>query len=418
MLEPENSLINLSAVREEKEQQRKISRGRPKKSQDAIADERNSDLSFLQSKGLNFRRNLMNGDVEFDHPTHGLMVVQGDDLSTLTHLCAYHFNETIPELRMKNAVLFAAELASFCPIKTYLDQCIATQEPSPHFDVMAERYLGNKEPIANEALKRLMTGMVARAFNPGSPLSFLPILQGAQGLGKSRFASTLVPQAMFAEVSASLDVITREMFRLHRSWLIELGEIDRYFHPSKAEDFKNLITVNVDQVRLPYQLPSAKPRRFGMIGTTNQPTFLCDTTGNRRFIPVEISGDIKIDLLQSERDALWCAAIHAFRNGLRTEFNSGELASLTNYQDAWLELDTWTDDVLRGVNGLMETTTTKVLTDIVGVALERQSTPHRRRVAGILRSAGWVQKNTSRKGRKVRLWINPDPTVRQQECDF
>ena len=283
---------------------------------------------------------------------------------------------------------------------------------------MAERYLGNKEPIANEALKRLMTGMVARAFNPGSPLSFLPILQGAQGLGKSRFASTLVPQAMFAEVSASLDVITREMFRLHRSWLIELGEIDRYFHPSKAEDFKNLITVNVDQVRLPYQLPSAKPRRFGMIGTTNQPTFLCDTTGNRRFSPVGISGDIKIDLLQSERDALWCAAIHAFRNGLRTEFNSGELASLTNYQDAWLELDTWTDDVLRGVNGLMETTTTKVLTDVVGVALERQSTPHRRRVAGILRSAGWVQKNTSRKGRKVRLWINPDPTVRQQECDF
>ena len=57
MLDPENSLINLSAVREEKEQQRKISRGRPKKSQDAIADERNSDLSFLQSKGLNFRRN-------------------------------------------------------------------------------------------------------------------------------------------------------------------------------------------------------------------------------------------------------------------------------------------------------------------------------------------------------------------------
>lgn len=420
MLEPEGVLIDLAAVREQREAQQPAKRklGRPRKTTDAVADERNNDVQFLADNGLQIRRNEMNGDIEYLHPSRGLSSIQGDDLNTFSHLCAHHFGETIPEMRMKNAVLFAAELNRYCPVKGYLEQCVANHEPSPHFDRIAERYMGNKDAIANESIKRLMTGMVARVYKPGSALSFLPILEGAQGLGKSRFSAELVPYGMFAEISANLDTISREMYRLHRSWLIELGEIDRYFTPSKAEDFKNLITVRTDEVRLPYQLPSRKPRRFGMIGTTNQPTFLCDSTGNRRFIPVHVGGDINIELLQQERDELWAAAVQAFKQGMRTEFNSGELATLTTYQDDWLEVDTWQDDVLRGLKDMHEVTTTKILTDVVGIALERQNTGHRRRVAAILRNAGWKQKNTTRSGRKVRLWINPDPTVRRNESDF
>ena len=417
MLEPENSLISLTAFREDKETSNRRP-GRPKKSQDSVAEERNADLEFLQSKNLSLRRNLMNGDIEYIHPTKGLSVIQGDDLNTLTHLCAFHFGETIPEMRMKNAVLFAAQLNAYDPVKSYLEECVALQEPSPHFDSIAERYLGNTSPIANESLKRLITGMVARAYVPGSPLSFLPILQGAQGLGKSLFSSSLVPAGLFAEISTNLETIAREQFRLHRSWLIELGEIDRYFVPSKSEDFKNLITIRVDEVRLPYQLPSRVPRRFGFIGTTNQSTFLCDSTGNRRFVPISIEGDINIDLLLKERDALWAAAVVAYRSGMRTEFTSGELASLSEYQDEFMEVDTWADQIHRGIAGVNEITTAKVLTDTVGVPLERQNTTHRRRVAAVLREAGWTQKNTTRKGRKVRLWINPDPTVHQVEVEF
>lgn len=420
MLEPEGVLIDLAAVREQREAQKAPKRGpgRPRKTADAIADERNNDVQFLADNGLQIRRNEMNGDIEYMHPVRGLCSIEGDDLNIFSHLCAHYFGATIPEVRMKNAVLFAAELNRYCPVKVYLEKCVANHEPSPYFNSIAERYMGNTEAVANESIKRLMTGMVSRIYQPGSALSFLPILEGAQGLGKSRFSSELVPPGMFAEISANLDTITREMYRLHRSWLIELGEIDRYFIPSKAEDFKNLITVSTDEVRLPYQLPSKKQRRFGMIGTTNQPTFLCDSTGNRRFIPVHISSDIRIDLLQQERDALWAAAVQAFKQGLRTEFNSGELATLTTYQDAWLEVDTWQDDILRGLKDMHEVTTTKILTDVVGIALERQNTTHRRRVAAILRNAGWKQKNTTRAGRKVRLWVNPVPTVRRDLCDF
>ena len=418
MLEPEGVLIDLAEAREQRKTQQKRGPGRPRKSADAIAEERNNDVQFLEDTGLQIRRNEMNGDIEYMHPSRGMSCIEGDDLNTFSHLCAHHFGVTIPEVRMKNAVSFTAELNRYCPVKVYLEKCVASHEPSPHFDRIAERYMGNTDSIANEAIKRLMTGMVSRIYQPGSPLSFLPILEGAQGLGKSRFSAELVPTNMFAEISANLEIITREMYRLHRSWLIELGEIDRYFTPSKAEDFKNLITVRTDEVRLPYQLPSRKARRFGMIGTTNQPTFLCDSTGNRRFIPIHIGGDIQIDLLQQERDGLWAAAVQAFKQGLRSEFNSGELAALTNYQDDWLEVDTWQDEVLKGVKDTYELTTPKILSDVVGIALERQNTTHRRRVAAILRNAGWKQKNTTRSGRRVRLWVNPDPTVRRDLSDF
>jgi predicted P-loop ATPase len=415
MLEPENVLIDLAAVREEKTAskagQPKRGRGRPRKTEDSVAEERNNDIKFLEEHGLDIRRNQMNGDIEYMHPKQGVTSIEGDDLTVFTHFCAHHFGITIPEVRMKNAVLFSAGLNSYCPVAQYLENCVQSAEPSPHFNEMATRYLNNSEPIANESLKRLMVGMVARIFKPASPLSFLPILEGAQGLGKSLYSRTLVPEEMFAEISANLETITREMYRLHRSWLIELGEIDRYFVPSRAEDFKNLITIRTDEVRLPYQLPTKKKRRFGMIGTTNQPTFLCDSTGNRRFIPIHIAGDIRIDLLEEERDSLWAAAVQCFKAGDRTEFTSGELVNLTSYQDDWLEVDTWALDVTNQLKEVAETTSTKILTDIVGIPLERQNTGHRRRVGAILRGMGWKQKNTTRAGVKVRLWVNPNPTL-------
>ena len=172
MLEPEGVLIDLAAVREERAtnpDKTKRGAGRPRKSEDAIAKERNADVQFLQDSGFDIRRNLMNGDIEYEHPTQGTLVIEGDDLNVFTHLCAHHLGTTLPEIRMKNALLFTAGLNSYCPVTQYLESCVQTAEPSEHFDGIAARYMGNTEPIANESLKRLMVGMVARIYKPASP---------------------------------------------------------------------------------------------------------------------------------------------------------------------------------------------------------------------------------------------------------
>lgn len=421
MLEPEDSLITLKKS-EPLEGPASRGRGRPKKTQDNIADERNADVAWLESKNLQIRRNLLTNDIEYLHPSRGLCIFQGDQMTTFTHLCAEVFGETIIEGRMRNAILFIADKAQYHPVRDYLNRCVAEAEPSTYLDSIATTFFNNDSEIANEGMKRFLVGLVGRALTPGCPLSFLPVLQGGQGLGKSRFARELVGGAFFAELSVSLDTLIKESYRMHVGWLLELPECDRFFTPKEAENLKNIVTISVDEVRRPYSLPQKAPRSFGLLGTTNQPEFLVDATGNRRFIPIKINVDpdvgVDIDKLIAERDSLWAAAVTAYHDGYPSEFTSGELAALAEYQQDFLEQDSWSDSILTWVNSKDEVTIPQVLTDAVGLSLDRHQTQHRRRAASILKTNGWRLLNTTRRGRKVRLWVNPDKTVKRQLNDF
>ena len=125
-------------------------------------------------------------------------------------------------------------------------------------------------------------------------MSWLPILVGAQGVGKSMFARNLVPDALFSEITTPLETLMKEQYRLHVAWLLELPEIDNYFNIRNIENFKNLITTVSMRCVIPMHLCHQLPRRFVMIGTTNRNQFLVDSTGNRRFVPLEIAGGFQI----------------------------------------------------------------------------------------------------------------------------
>ena len=62
MLEPEDSLISLKKS-EPLDASPSRGRGRPKKTQDNIANERNADVAWLESKNLQIRRNQLTNDI-------------------------------------------------------------------------------------------------------------------------------------------------------------------------------------------------------------------------------------------------------------------------------------------------------------------------------------------------------------------
>jgi predicted P-loop ATPase len=262
----------------------------------------------------------------------------------------------------------------------------------------------------------MMIGAVARAYNPGCSMSWLPILVGAQGVGKSMFSRCLVPQDLFAEVTTPLETLMKEQYRLHVAWLLELPEIDNFFNVRNIENFKNLITSRVDEVRYPYaSLPSKLPRRFVLIGTTNRNQFLVDSTGNRRFVPLEIGAGFQIPWKQlaEERNSMWAAAVRAYRAEQPYEFNSGEIAQISEYIQEFGDPDPWMDKIAGYVSIREEVTAADVLSHALELDPRQQGRRESRRVADVLQSMGWRRLVTTRKDemsgkrKSVRVWQRP-----------
>ena len=391
-------------------------RGRPKKSSDDMAKERESDVQKVKDILNDLRKNELTGAIEYTDSTGKTVVLQGNDLDLMTVKLSCENGVFIPEQRVKAAIQYAAARNTYCPIRRYLDKCAASQQPHPDWERIGEVFLGNKHKIATTAMQRMMIGAVARAYNPGCSMSWLPILVGAQGVGKSMFARSLVPTDLFSEITTPLETLMKEQYRLHVAWLLELPEIDNYFNTRNIENFKNLVTTRVDECRFPYaSLPSKLPRRFVLIGTTNRNQFLVDSTGNRRFVPLEVGAHFQIPWkeLTEQRDSLWAAAVHAFREGTGYEFNSGEIAAISEYIQEFGDPDPWMDKVAGYVAIREEVTAAEILTNALELDPRNQARREGRRVADVLQSMGWRRLVTSRKdpvtgkSKSVRIWQRP-----------
>ena len=394
--------------------QAKRTKGRPKKSSSDAAKEREGDVEKVKEILSNLRKNELTGAIEYDDAQGRTIELEGNDLDLMTTKLACEHGVFIPEQRIKAAIQYAAGKNKYCPIRRYLDSCSAHAIPHKDWERIGEVFLGNKHHLATLAMQRMMIGAVARAYNPGCSMSWLPILVGAQGVGKSMFSRSLVPEKLFAEVSTPLETLMKEQYRLHVAWLLELPEIDHFFQSRNIENFKNLITTRCDEVRRPYaSLPERLLRRFVMIGTTNRNQFLVDSTGNRRFVPLEIGTGFLIPWkqLSEERDSLWASAVQAYREGQSYEFNSGEIAQIAEYIQEFGDPDPWMEKINSYVSIKHEVTAADVLTKALDLDPRQQGRRESRRVADVLQTLGWRRKNTSRKingkTKSVRLWIRP-----------
>jgi len=396
--------------------QAKRTKGRPKRSGSDAAKEREDDVTKVKEILTNLRKNELTGAIEYDDANGKTIELEGNDLDLMTTKLACEHGVFIPEARIKAAIQYAAGKNRYCPIRRYLDSCSAHAIPHKDWDRIGEVFLGNKNQLSTLAMQRMMIGAVARAYNPGCSMSWLPILVGAQGVGKSMFSRSLVPEKLFAEVSTPLETLMKEQYRLHVAWLLELPEIDHFFQSRNIENFKNLITTRCDEVRRPYaSLPERLLRRFVMIGTTNRNQFLVDSTGNRRFVPLEIGSGFLIPWKQisEERDSLWASAVQAYREGNSYEFNSGEIAQIAEYIQEFGDPDPWMEKISHYVSLKEEVSAAEVLTKALDLDPRQQGRREARRVADVLQTLGWRRLNTSRKDpvtnkvKSVRLWIRP-----------
>jgi predicted P-loop ATPase len=313
--------------------------------------------------------------------------------------------DIIVELAMEN---------SYNPVVKYLDSldvlaktAFLSVSPTEFLDGLASRYFGTTDPLHSLLLKRTLIAAVVRAYEPGEKVDTICILQGLQGAKKSTFWKELAGKVFFTD-DISSGTEKDEIMKLSKYWMLEYAEFESAYRKKEVSTLKAFLSRTTDSIRLPYGKDLQDiPRPSIFVGTTNKTEFLHDPTGERRYwvIPVKVK-KIDLNLLKKERDAIWAAAVQAYRNGELWYLEGEEEDMLKGATELYQASDAWEVPISNYLEGREHVTINGVLTECLQFDLNRIQKADEIRVAEILRRLQWDKYPNQRRidGQRVYLW--------------
>ena len=161
--------------------------------------------------------------------------------------------------------------------------------------------------------KKTFAACVARAYHPGTKFDSIPVLDGAQGIGKSTLIKYLAGEEFFSDNLSLTDMndktaaekIHEEFFsdnlsltdmndktaaeKIQGNWLIEIGELSG-MKKADIEKVKSFVSTTDDKYRASYgRVVESHPRQCVIFATVNGDGrgYLRDITGNRLQVIVD-----------------------------------------------------------------------------------------------------------------------------------
>ena len=173
----------------------------------------------------------------------------------------------------------------------------------------------NMNDYYREVSRMIFYGGIARLYKPGVKFDYMPILIGEQGVGKSTIIDWLALNTQYYKEVTTIDG-KDGIECLEGGWICEFSELLAMTRQKDVQSMKAFVTRTADKYRKPYdKYVSTIPRCCIFIGTTNDSEFLTDTTGNRRYLPIEVKVKkgklfekeefVKNYILQCWREALY-----------------------------------------------------------------------------------------------------------------
>lgn len=146
-------------------------------------------------------------------------------------------------------------------------------------------------PYVHEVSRLIFAGGIHRLYEPGRKFEDVPILMGDQGGGKSTLIRFLAINDDYHGEVKQMDG-QQAIEDLSGHWILEIPEMSAFTKAKDQEAIKAFVSRQRDQYRKPYDRnPVELPRRCIFIATSNDRNPLVDKTGNRRWYPVECTGD-------------------------------------------------------------------------------------------------------------------------------
>ena len=323
-----------------------------------------------------------------------------------------HFSvgvETVEE-----AAVIAAYDNSFNPLIDWLDSL--EWDGKPRLTTWLTAYAGAIDTPYTRAVANItLISAVARAYEPGCKVDTMTVLEGAQGIGKGLMIEILGGQfASSIQLHISNDADYRRTIRkMLGKWIIEVPEMT-FTKRQDIEAVKAFMTTRVDNVVLMYDKTNRDLKRTSIfIGTFNPTadgTYLNDATGNRRYLPVTVSNNLKLEQLYVDREQLFAEAVYKYKNGAKWHITNPLILRAAEEEQArrttksfyaeqlqeYFDSDAWADD-----QPITQLFLSKILS-IPGSRMDRMQTL---KIAQAMRELGFEYKDRRLNGKKVRVWV-------------
>lgn len=253
------------------------------------------------------------------------------DLASLTAYLDRVYHIFSPS-KLKNALLTITAERSFHPIKEYLEG-LPVWDGKKRLETLLIDYLGAEDSSYVRAVTRkTLVAAVARVYEPGIKFDTVLVLSGPQGIGKSMFFAKL-GGVWFSDsltISDMRDKTGAE--KLQGFWIMEIGEMNG-IKKVEVETVKSFASRQDDKFRVAYgTVVESHPRQCVICGTSNSQHFLRDVTGNRRFWPVQVTGECEKHPWNMDKhllEQIWAEALTLYNAGeeLILKGNDAEMAA-------------------------------------------------------------------------------------------
>lgn len=348
---------------------------------------------------------------------NGEQTLSDDDLLEVKqYLTSLNFQPSIGLLA--EAINSVALLHKYHPVRDYLDTLV--WDGVSRVETFLSTYFEAQDtPYTRFISKLMLCAAVKRILVPGIKYDYLVILEGDQGIGKSRGIQALAGD-WFSEITLyehDKDLIDK----MQGKWILEVSELD-VFKKRDVESLKSFLAIGVDRVRMSYaHYTQSYPRQCIFIASYNPDGmgYFRDFTGNRRFLPVSC-GKVNVNGIVEARDQLFAEALELSKNfDLFIPKDIDQDAVIEQEMrlvvDAWEPyIEKWMGDPTKSPHEYF--TVSDVWSHALNGQMDRITRAEQIRIAHILQKMGMKQKSQRYEGTTRRVYYKPQ--VAQEQAVF
>lgn len=253
-----------------------------------------------------------------------------------------------------DAVEIVGSRNKFHPINAYLD-ALPAWDGTPRLDSLLIDYLGVEDTeYTRTVTRKFLVAAIDRIKNPGEKFDHMLVLEGSQGLGKSRFLKALAKNESWFSEGVGNDLGDRATENMASKWIIEMPEGEGIIgHRNSVDLIKAFLSRTSDRMRPAYGRVSQDfPRQCVFAMTTNRGQYLLDDTGHRRYWPVLCRAKrVDLDAVKRNLDQVWAETLYRWTQG-ETVYLSPRLETQAQKIQEQRELD---DGLVGRIEGWLET---------------------------------------------------------------